>query len=107
MHPPLVPDALVEPVAARLKLLADPVRLAVLNVLRIHQELSVQEILDLTGYRQANVSKHLGLLARGGIVRRRKEGVKAFYSICDPTVQGICLLVAKQVEDAQGAGVLG
>ena len=79
MQSPLIPPMLIERVAGRLKLLSDPVRLQILNALRVHEELSVQEILDLTGFRQANVSKHLGLMAREGLVQRRKDGVNAFY----------------------------
>ncbi|MEM1043113.1 MAG: metalloregulator ArsR/SmtB family transcription factor [Bacteroidota bacterium] len=99
MKPPLVPDALVERAARRLKVLGHPVRLRLLNALRAHGELSVQELMDLTEQRQANASKHLGLLAREGIVRRRKEGINAFYSIADPSIAGIYLLISNRLNE--------
>ena len=99
MNAPLVPDAFVERAARRLKVLGDPVRLALLNALRVHDELSVQELMDLTGQRQANVSKHLGILAREGVVTRRKEGVNAFYALGDPSVAGVYLLVYNRLRE--------
>ena len=97
-NPPLVPDALIERAARRLKVMGDPVRLQLLNLLRVHGELSVQALVDTSGQRQANVSKHLGIMMREGLVKRRKEGVKAFYSLADPSIPGICVLVTNQLE---------
>lgn len=99
MNPPLVPAPLVDRVARRLKVLGDPVRLSLLNALRTREELSVQELMDLTEQRQANVSKHLGILAREGIVQRRKEGTNAYYSIADPSVAGVYLLVCNRLRE--------
>lgn len=99
MNAPLVPEALVEGAARRLKVLGDPVRVSLLNALRVHEELNVQELMDLTEQRQANVSKHLGILAREGIVRRRKEGTNAFYSIADPSIAGVYLLVCNRLRE--------
>ncbi len=90
---------MVERVARRLKVLGDPVRLQILNALRVHEELSVQELMDATGQRQANMSKHLGLMLREGIIARRKESINAFYTIKDPTLQGICLLVSNRLRE--------
>jgi ArsR family transcriptional regulator len=102
MNAPLVPPAFADRAARRLKVLGDPVRLQLLNALRVHGELSVQELMDLTEQRQANVSKHLGILAREGIVARRKEGVNAFYSIADPSVAGVYLLVHNRLREEDG-----
>jgi ArsR family transcriptional regulator len=96
-NPPLVPDAQIERVARRLKIMGDPVRLQLLNLLRVHGELNVQDLVDASGQRQANVSKHLGILMREGLVSRRKEGVKAFYTLDDPSLPGICVLVTNQL----------
>jgi ArsR family transcriptional regulator len=98
-NPPLVPRGLIERTAQRLKILGDPVRLELLNLLRIHGELSVQSLVDASGQRQANVSKHLGILMREGFVERRKEGVNAYYSLADPSIPGICVLVTNQLPD--------
>lgn len=99
-NPPLVPDGLIERAARRLKIMGDPVRLELLNLLRVHGELSVQALVDASGQRQANVSKHLGIMMREGLVQRRKEGVNAFYSLADPSIPGICVLVTNQLGKA-------
>lgn len=99
MNPPLLPEALIDRAARRLKVLGEPVRLQLLNLLRIHGELSVQELVDGSGQRQANVSKHLGILAREGLVDRRKEGVRVLYSIAEPSIQAICLLLSTSLQE--------
>ena len=95
----LLPQAMIERVARRFKVLSEPVRLHLLNLLQLHQEMSVQEIVEATGLRQANVSKHLNLMAREGILKRRKEGLNVFYSINDPSIQGLCLLVCSRIRE--------
>jgi DNA-binding transcriptional ArsR family regulator len=92
-NPPLLPPALIERAARRLKVMGDPVRLELLNLLRIHDEMSVQALVDASGQRQANVSKHLDIMMREGLVQRRKEGVNAYHSLDDPSIPGICLLI--------------
>ena len=84
-----LPDELFEPVAERLRLLADATRLRILNVLR-DGELSVVEIVDTVGASQPNVSRHLALLLRAGIVTRRPEGRNVHYRVVDPFVDQIC-----------------
>lgn len=84
-----LPDALFEPVAERLRVLADPTRLRILNVLRAG-ELSVVEIVAKVGASQPNVSRHLALLLRAGIVTRRPQGRQVHYRVVDPFVEEIC-----------------
>ena len=103
----LVPKDMLRRAADRFKLLGDPVRLEILSLLQAHGELNVQEIVETTGQGQANVSKHLGLMAREGIVRRRQEGLYAFYSVDDPSLSGICLLVCGQLRSEADATAEG
>jgi ArsR family transcriptional regulator len=100
--PPLVPDGLVERAARRFRVLGDPTRLRLLNALRERGEMNVQELTDLLGQRQPNVSKHLGALAREGLVRRRREGVNAYFALNDPGLPGLGLLVTTGVRDDAG-----
>lgn len=88
----LIPEEQVEAAAQRFKLLSETVRLELINELYKNGEMSVQELVDATGHRQANVSKHLLMMARTGLLGRRKEGLNVFYSISDPSVPGLCLL---------------
>jgi DNA-binding transcriptional ArsR family regulator len=82
-------DDLFEPVAERLRLLADATRLRILNALR-NGELSVVEVVGAVGASQPNVSRHLALLLRAGIVTRRPEGRQVRYRIVDPFIDEIC-----------------
>jgi DNA-binding transcriptional ArsR family regulator len=84
-----LPDEFFEPVAERLRLLADATRLRILNVLR-EGELSVSEIVDKVGASQPNVSRHLALLLRAGIVTRRPQARNVHYRVADPFVDQIC-----------------
>lgn len=60
-----MPDDLFEPVAERLRLLADATRLRILNVLR-EGESSVAEIVRTVGASQPNASRHLAPVAARG-----------------------------------------
>lgn len=107
-HP--LPDDLVELIAERFHALAEPTRIKLLDRLR-EGEATVQELTDVTGSTQQNVSKHLGVLRRAGIVRRRKDGNYVHYSISDDGVFALCEAVCgsleRQLEDLRtvvGAG---
>ena len=93
----LLPRELLHEVAGRVRLLGEPVRLEILNLLHVHGEMNVQEIIEATGQQQANVSKHLKLLAEADMVSRRKAGLFVYYSVADPSLSGLCLLVCGQI----------
>lgn len=85
-------DRTLELVAERFRVLADPLRLRLLSSLS-GGEKSVAELVEASGASQANVSKHLGVLLRAGLVTRRKEGLYVFYAAADQTVYEICDVV--------------
>ncbi len=80
---------LFEPVAERLRLLADATRLRILNALR-EGEMNVVEIVEAVGATQPNVSRNLALLLRAGIVARRQDGREVYYRVVDPFLDEIC-----------------
>jgi DNA-binding transcriptional ArsR family regulator len=86
-HP--LPDNLVELIAARFRVLGEPMRIRLLERLR-EGEASVQSLVAATGASQQNVSKHLGVLLREGIVGRRKDGNFVHYAIVDRGVLALC-----------------
>jgi len=96
--PSPIPAPLVEMIAARFRLLAEPMRVRALDHLRGHGEASVGELADALGTSQQNVSKHLGALHAGGIVGKRREGNRVIYSIADETVMAICEAVCGSIE---------
>jgi len=71
-----------------LKAIAHPLRLNIICELS-KGEKSVQDILDLVGTSQSNVSQHLCLLRDKGIVASRKDANRVFYSIKNHTVKNI------------------
>lgn len=87
--PSPIPVDLAEMIAARLRVIGDPTRIRILDLLR-DEELTVTEITDRLGTSQQNASKHLGLLLQAGILARRKEGNSSIYSIADRGVYELC-----------------
>ncbi|MCP3984447.1 MAG: winged helix-turn-helix transcriptional regulator [bacterium] len=98
-------DDSLELVAARFRLLGDSSRLRILRAL-MEQEHSVQELCDVCGMTQSNVSRHLSLLRREGVVDRTREGKQAFYRIIDPSLRDLCERVCGGLAQ-QRAGELG
>ena len=97
-------DRALDLIAHRFKLLSEPMRLRLLQLL-MNGEKSVNELKDAAGTTQANVSKHLSILADGGLIARRKEGVTTFYHIADPSLFTLCSLVCNSLQ-SQGQQVL-
>ena len=91
-------DKTLEMVADRFRVLADPLRLALLQALG-EAERTVQELTEAIGSSQANTSKHLGILLRAGLVARRKEGLFVYYRAADPDVFRLCDLVCGSLKD--------
>jgi DNA-binding transcriptional ArsR family regulator len=89
--------AQLSPTALRLiadffKVLSESSRLQIVCVLKAGPK-NVTEIINATGLGQANVSKHLKMLAQAGIVSRQPQGVSAYYQIANPFIFELCDLV--------------
>jgi DNA-binding transcriptional ArsR family regulator len=86
-HP--ISDDLAELVARRFRLLAEPMRIRLLDRLR-EEEATVGDLADALETSQQNVSKHLAALAEAGMLGRRKEGNRVYYRIVDESVFALC-----------------
>ncbi|HLG90760.1 MAG TPA: metalloregulator ArsR/SmtB family transcription factor [Candidatus Saccharimonadales bacterium] len=64
------------------KVLANRKRLEILQLLK-NRRLSVNEMVEMLGMRQPNLSQHLTLLRQYKLVKVDREGQKAFYSLAD------------------------
>ncbi len=74
--------------AARLKMMSHPERL--LMLCRMDEgEVSVSELVALTGLSQSSVSQHLALLREEGVVAIRGEAQTRYYSLKDNVVRAI------------------
>ena len=89
------PAALTQ-VADYFKVLSELSRLQVLCSLKSGSK-NVTEIMEETGLGQANVSKHLKILAQSGIVSRTPQGVSVYYEIVEPFIFDLCELVGDRL----------
>ena len=83
------------------KTLADPKRLMIVHELR-DGELPVGELATRLELPQANISQHLSLMRRHGIVATRREGTSIYYSLASHKIGEACDIVqcvlAEQLE---------
>ena len=100
-HRQMTPAALAQ-VAARFKVLAEPVRLRILHGLQ-DGEMTVSKITEAVKSTQPNVSKHLKMLQDAGLVARRQEGNTVYCSIADETVFELCEVVCSSLRERLGA----
>jgi DNA-binding transcriptional ArsR family regulator len=87
--PSPLPDPLVDLIAQRFRVLGEPTRIKLMDALR-EGPATVTELQDATHASQQNVSKHLGTLLEAGLVRRTKDGNRAYYSIADDSLFELC-----------------
>jgi DNA-binding transcriptional ArsR family regulator len=85
-------------IAGRFRVLGEPMRLRILQAV-CKEPRSVNEIVTAVGSTQANVSKHLALLAAGGVLARRKNGQCVYYAVKDKLAVKLCELVRAQLAE--------
>ncbi len=76
--------------------LATPMRLRILSAL-CDQEKSVSQLLQEIDTTQPNLSQHLNLLYRSGILARRKEGTQVIYRVQSEQAVTLCRTVCTQI----------
>src|ERR1041384_1116046 len=90
-----------------LRALSDPTRLRIVALLE-RDELSVNELQEITRMGQSRISTHLGLLQDSGLVQSRREGKRTFYKlnmVAEGTVGEFVQLAirgAKELPDQSG-----
>jgi len=90
-------DQALEIVARRFAVLAEPMRLRIIQAL-FDGEKNVTELVGATGGTQANISRHLQTLTATQMLGRRKEGLQVYYRISDPNIPKLCQLVCGGLE---------
>ena len=80
------------------KTLANPIRLAILHSLR-DGEKSVNELTEILGISQSNISQHLAIMRQKGILKTRKQGTSIFYSVTNPKINQACDMVREVLLD--------
>ena len=68
-----------------MKAVAHPIRLAIVDVLR-DGEKCVCKISEAVGAERSNVSRHLAVMVKAGVLTSHKEGLMVYYSLRTPCV---------------------
>ena len=94
----LLTDDMLGEVARRFRLLGEPARLRLLQLLE-SGERTVNELAGQIQGNQANVSRHLTAMFEAGVLGRRRERNSVYYSIADPVVFRLCELVCNSTRE--------
>ena len=93
-------------VARLFSVLSESSRLVLLQALHAGP-LTVNELVEASGMKQANVSKQLAILHDHHLVKREREGTFIHYEIADPIVFSLCNLVCgKMAKDTKCAAAV-
>lgn len=77
-------------------ILATPMRLRILSAL-CDAEKSVTQLLSEINTTQPNLSQHLNLLYRSGVLAKRKEGTQVIYRVQSEKAVMLCRTVCSQI----------
>ncbi len=91
------PDEIFEFAAELFKIMSAPMRLKIISCL-CDGEQNVSYLLSHIETTQPNMSQHLNVLYKTGVLGRRREGVQILYRIIDERVPALCRAVCAQVE---------
>ncbi|HLH70569.1 MAG TPA: metalloregulator ArsR/SmtB family transcription factor [Candidatus Dormibacteraeota bacterium] len=91
---PVAPTADATALARFFRVLGDPTRLRILELLQ-HGERTVGEIVDAVGQPQPRVSTHLACLRHCGFVTAERRGREVVYRLALEGVEGILVRAAR------------
>lgn len=80
------------------KALGHPLRIEVIDILQ-NSELCFTDILDVTGGLKSNLSQHLSVMTKKGILKMRREGQCNYYSLSSKKVAQACRLMREVLID--------
>lgn len=89
-------DPVFTAVARYFALMSDTTRLRILHAV-CNGERSVNEIVELNGGSQTNISRNLNLMHERGALERRKEGTQVYYRVADQALVELCRNVCQRV----------
>ena len=89
-------QAVFEKAAELFAVLSTPIRLRIISEL-CQGEKSVGQLLERIGVAQPNMSQHLNILYRAGLVGKRRQGAQMFYRIANESTVSVCRAVCTQV----------
>lgn len=81
------------------KALGHPLRIEVIDLLQ-EKELCFSDILEVTGGLKSNLSQHLSVMTKKGILKMRRDGQSNYYSLSSKKVAQACLLMREVLIDS-------
>lgn len=89
-------DQVFDSVAELFAVLSTPIRLKIISAV-CHGEKNVSELLAQIETTQPNMSQHLSMLYRSGVLSKRREGTQMYYRMQSERVATLCRAVCTQV----------
>jgi DNA-binding transcriptional ArsR family regulator len=83
------PEPVLAHMARCFTVLGELTRLRILRSV-CHEEKCVADIVAEVGSSQTNVSRHLGVMHRAGVLVRRRDGSMIYYAVADPVFTELC-----------------
>ena len=89
-------DGVYDKAAELFAVLSTPIRLRIISEL-CQGERNVGQLLDQIGVSQPNMSQHLNIMYRSGMLGKRRQGAQMFYRIADEKAVVVCRAMCTQV----------
>jgi ArsR family transcriptional regulator len=96
MDPKRSEDQVFDSVAELFGVLSTPIRLKIISAV-CQGEKNVSELLAQIETTQPNMSQHLSMLYRCGVLSKRREGTQVYYKLQSERVATLCRAVCTQV----------
>lgn len=77
---------------------AHPIRLAVIEYLSKGEQ-CVCDIVEHVGAQRSNVSRHLSVMVKAGLLESRKDGLKVMYSLRTPCILKFLTCVEQALQE--------
>ncbi len=79
----------LEMAASKLRAMAHPMRIAIIDLLNDNEKMSVTQIYNRLKIEQASASHHLNILKNKGVLSSKRDGKKIYYSLKSHTLKEI------------------
>ena len=95
MNKPILDIKKLEEAASKLRVIAHPMRIAVIELLQENKKLNVTEIYEALQIEQASASHHLNLLKNKGVLVSKRVGKNTYYSLKQNAINTIIECISK------------
>ncbi len=85
----------LEAAASKLRAMAHPMRIAIIDLLKEEKKMSVTQIYEKLNLEQAATSHHLNIMKSKGVLVSKRDGKKIFYSLRSKALTDIIYCINK------------